>query len=191
MWYNRRQCLFKFGYMLEYLLEFYKVNLKKSVNQQESYQSLNSSTITRQISLKIITLIVNDLVFSIRIMIWSICFMQLISNDSLSRLGSSKSFLPSAYSLSHKIKKLGSFSRPYSTYSVKSYNINEIDNNKSIKFDSLELKSINLIFIEWFRGFTDAEWSFSIKRDHNSFTFIFRIKLHIDDINVLLFIKKP
>nr|QID02911.1 hypothetical protein [Orbilia oligospora] len=138
MWYNRRQCLFKFGYMLEHLLEFYGVNFKKSVNQQESSQNLNSSTITCQISLKIITLIVNDLVFSIRIMIWSICFMQLISNDSLSRLGSSKSFLPSAYSLSPKIKKLGSFSRPYSTYSVKSYNINEIDNNKSISFNSLE-----------------------------------------------------
>lgn len=46
--------------------------------------------------------------------------------------------MPSAYSLSPKVKKIGSFSRrPYSTYSVKS-SIDKIDNNKSIKFDSLE-----------------------------------------------------
>lgn len=48
--------------------------------------------------------------------------------------------MPSAYSLSPKVKKIGSFSssRPYSTYSVRSSIIDEIDNNKSIKFDSLE-----------------------------------------------------
>ncbi len=42
--------------------------------------------------------------------------------------------------MSPKVKKIGSFgsSRPYSTYSVRSSNIDEIDNNKPIKFDSLE-----------------------------------------------------
>lgn len=44
-------------------------------------------------------------------------------------------------------------------------------------------------FIEWFRGFVDGEGNFSIKRDHNTFAFIFRIKLHIDDLNLLHFIK--
>lgn len=40
--------------------------------------------------------------------------------------------------MSPKVKKIGLFSRrPYSTYSVKS-SIDKIDNNKSIKFDSLE-----------------------------------------------------
>ena len=45
-------------------------------------------------------------------------------------------------------------------------------------------------FIEWFRGFTDAEGSFIIKndarltKDHN-FKFIFRIILHLDDLAVL------
>lgn len=48
--------------------------------------------------------------------------------------------MPNAYSLSPKVKKIGSFSssRPYSTDSVISSNIEKIDNNKPIKFDSLE-----------------------------------------------------
>jgi hypothetical protein len=52
--------------------------------------------------------------------------------------------MPNAYSLSPKVKKIGSFSiassRPYSTYSVRSHFLQKliIDNNKPIKFDSLE-----------------------------------------------------
>lgn len=49
-------------------------------------------------------------------------------------------------------------------------------------------------FIEWFRGFTDAEGCFIIQndvrptKDHN-LKFIFRITLHIDDLACLEFIK--
>jgi len=45
-------------------------------------------------------------------------------------------------------------------------------------------------FYDWFRGFTDAEGSFQITylRD-NFWRFSFEIKLHIDDIKVLHFIK--
>jgi len=49
-------------------------------------------------------------------------------------------------------------------------------------------------FIEWFRGFTDAEGCFIIQsvvhltKDHN-FKFIFRITLHLDDLACLEFIK--
>lgn len=42
--------------------------------------------------------------------------------------------------------------------------------------------SLSLYFIEWFRGFTDAEGCFHIyKRRGNSFEFRFSIGLHIDD----------
>lgn len=50
-------------------------------------------------------------------------------------------------------------------------------------------------FYKWFVGFSDAEASFSIvpkyKTDKliNSFSFVFAIRLHIDDIEVLKFIK--
>jgi len=49
-------------------------------------------------------------------------------------------------------------------------------------------------FIEWFRGFTDAEGCFIIQndvrltKDHN-FKFIFRITLHLDGLACLEFIK--
>lgn len=49
-------------------------------------------------------------------------------------------------------------------------------------------------FIEWFRGFTDAEGCFMIQndvrltKDHN-FKFTFRITLHLDDLACLEFIK--
>ena len=46
-----------------------------------------------------------------------------MSIDFLSRLGSSKSFLPSTYSLSSKGQKSGSFNRQYSTYSGNTSNL--------------------------------------------------------------------
>jgi hypothetical protein len=45
-------------------------------------------------------------------------------------------------------------------------------------------------FIEWFRGFTDGEGCFFIAKNNNYFRFFFQIKLHIDDRNVLNFIKE-
>ena len=86
--------------------------------------------------------------------------------------------------MSPKDKILGPSKREYSTSSSNSSNLDGIDNNESIKFDS-----INPDFIEWFRGFVDGEGNFSIIRDHNTFAFVFQIKLHIDDINLLHFIK--
>uniref|UniRef100_UPI0030FE5CD9 hypothetical protein n=1 Tax=Dematophora necatrix TaxID=2751867 RepID=UPI0030FE5CD9 len=64
----------------------------------------------------------------------------------------------------------------------------------------------SLDFLEWFRGFTDAEQGGCLLVSPNkastaslgarrrgaaasSFTFKFKIKLHIDDLNVLNFIK--
>ncbi len=44
-------------------------------------------------------------------------------------------------------------------------------------------------FFEWFRGFTDAEGCFFIVKTGNSFAFRFIIKLHIDDLSILNFIK--
>lgn len=43
-------------------------------------------------------------------------------------------------------------------------------------------------FLEWFRGFTDAEGSFLIGKDQG-FKFRFKIELHIDDKEVLYFIQ--
>nr|AVD96818.1 double-motif LAGLIDADG homing endonuclease [Ophiostoma novo-ulmi subsp. novo-ulmi] len=44
-------------------------------------------------------------------------------------------------------------------------------------------------FIEWFRGFTDAEGCFHIRKNKgNSFEFRFSIGLHIDDVKVLEYI---
>lgn len=62
----------------------------------------------------------------------------LISVEFLFRLGSPKSYLPSRYSLSPKVKKFGTYSRQYSTHSGNLSNIEKIINNKPIIFDSLE-----------------------------------------------------
>jgi len=45
-------------------------------------------------------------------------------------------------------------------------------------------------FIEWFRGFTDAEGCFLLVKTGNNFAFRFLIKLHLDDAPVLDFIQK-
>jgi len=45
-------------------------------------------------------------------------------------------------------------------------------------------------FLQWFVGFTDAEWTFLIRTKNNSeIHFIFKITLHIDDSAVLFLIK--
>lgn len=45
---------------------------------------------------------------------------------------------------------------------------------------------ISCDFIEWFRGFTDAEGCFLVSPNRgSSFTFKFKIKLHIDDVEAL------
>lgn len=44
-------------------------------------------------------------------------------------------------------------------------------------------------FIQWFRGFTDAEGCFLIVKTGNSFAFRFTIKLHKDDLTLLNYIK--
>ena len=44
-------------------------------------------------------------------------------------------------------------------------------------------------FSQWFSGFTDGEGSFSIYSTKTAFNFRFIIKLHIDDIAALEFIK--
>ena len=72
-------------------------------------------------------------------MIWSRLFIWWqIRVDFLSKLGSSKKLLPSNYSLSPRNKIMGLSKREYSTSSRNSLNLNVIDNNESIKFDSLE-----------------------------------------------------
>ena len=49
---------------------------------------------------------------------------------------------------------------------------------------------LNIDFIEWFVGFTDAEGAFMINIKNNKEAhFIFQITLHIDDINVLYIIR--
>nr|YP_009254022.1 hypothetical protein [Hypomyces aurantius]ANC62708.1 hypothetical protein [Hypomyces aurantius] len=44
-------------------------------------------------------------------------------------------------------------------------------------------------FIEWLRGFTDAEGCFLIAKTGNTFAFRFLIKLHADDVNALNYIR--
>jgi len=45
-------------------------------------------------------------------------------------------------------------------------------------------------FAHWFSGFCDAEGCFYISNTGNNFTFVFKIKLHIDDIEVLQYIQQ-
>lgn len=53
----------------------------------------------------------------------------------------------------------------------------------------LILSNLSTEFVEWFRGFTDAEGCFLVVKTGNSFAFRFIIKIHKDDINVLYYIK--
>lgn len=67
-----------------------------------------------------------------------------------------------------------------------------IDNSNSEFLMVSEGKQIVLSndFIEWFRGFTDAEGCFLLVKIGNNFAFRFLIKLHLDDAPVLDFIQK-
>lgn len=49
--------------------------------------------------------------------------------------------------------------------------------------------TISREFIEWFRGFADAEGSFGLTINSNRYSFKFRIVLHSDDIEVLYYIR--
>lgn len=51
------------------------------------------------------------------------------------------------------------------------------------------LHNLSIEFIEWFRGFTDAEGCFLIAQTGNHFGFRFIIKLHVDDLTLLKFIQ--
>ena len=54
-----------------------------------------------------------------------------------------------------------------------------------------ELLGKNQEFLEFFRGFTDGEGSFSINQiGESNFQFAFKIRLHLDDKDVLIFIQK-
>jgi len=53
--------------------------------------------------------------------------------------------------------------------------------------------TLSINFIEWLRGFTDAEGSFmttKITNGSNTFQFKYQISLHIDDLKVLEYIKR-
>ena len=67
-----------------------------------------------------------------------------------------------------------------------------IDNSNSQFIILPEGKQIVLSsdFIEWLRGFTDAEGCFLVVKTGNTFAFRFLIKLHVDDASVLDFIQK-
>ena len=80
-----------------------------------------------------------------------------MSTDNLSNLDSPKKFTSSSYNLSLQVQNLATtiLKRSYSTGSVYKVlsEVSNIDNNESIKFDSLELRAISPDFIEWFIGF--------------------------------------
>ncbi len=60
--------------------------------------------------------------------------------------------------------------------------------NKKISPRACALKNLSMDFIEWFRGFTDAEGCFLIVKTGNGFAFRFIIKIHKDDLNALYYI---
>lgn len=77
---------------------------------------------------------------------------------------------------------------------VKDKNVAVLENPSTLNTISRPLltiaKNLDGDFIEWFRGFTDAEGSFGIKKESNSsLSFSFQIGLHKDDANVLIFVQ--
>lgn len=49
----------------------------------------------------------------------------------------------------------------------------------------------NQNFLEWFRGFVDGEGTFVVRAQYTyAFRFSFQIGLHVDDVNVLYYIKQ-
>lgn len=75
-----------------------------------------------------------------------------------------------------------------------SFNTNNID-KLYLNLDSKNKFSLEKHFLEWLVGFTDAEGNFNISlrnfknNKYNSLIITFQIGLHIDDVNVLYFIK--
>lgn len=65
----------------------------------------------------------------------------------------------------------------------------ELDGTVIIEYNGRKL-TISGEFIEWFRGFTDAEAAFMVLTTRNTFNFTFKIALHIDDLGVLNYINK-
>lgn len=75
------------------------------------------------------------------------------------------------------------------------FNLNKLytkDNSNSELIIFSEGKQIVLSsdFIEWLRGYTDAEGCFLVVKTGNTFAIRFWIKLHVDDVSVLDFIQK-
>ena len=70
--------------------------------------------------------------------------------------------------------------------------IREIADTVYLDLDNGERLVLSRDFIQWLRGFTDAEGSFTIGevKNSNSFAFCFQIFIHIDDLQVLTFIKE-
>lgn len=64
-----------------------------------------------------------------------------------------------------------------------------------VRFYSASSKNASLVydddFLEWFRGFVDGEASFVVRAQYTyAFKFLFQITLHVDDVNVLEFIRQ-
>ena len=97
---------------------------------------------------------------------------------------SSSCFIPYNLSLS-----AGSFNTNLSCrlFSTKVSNLNAPEEHLKM----FELMMCDPDFIDWFRGFADAEGTFGIKSKNQgkNFEFIFRIVMHIDEMPLLLFIQ--
>ena len=99
---------------------------------------------------------------------------------------------------SHTTGKLGRVLPSLNTGLVTSHFWESINQNSraGVRFSSLPLsENVNLLcnenFLEWFRGFVDAEGSFVVRAQYtNAFKFSFQITLHVDDVNVLYFINQ-
>lgn len=65
----------------------------------------------------------------------------------------------------------------------------------SLKLAKGEKREFTLEFLEWFRGFTDAEGSFGFiyvcgaRSEKNYYQFTFQINLHVDDVGALSYIR--
>lgn len=75
-------------------------------------------------------------------------------------------------------------------YNSPTYIKKEIWVNIDIKDKNLYKKPNAIEFYLWLIGFTDAEGNFQIQERENRFTFSYRIKLHQDDVGVLLKIQE-
>ena len=88
-------------------------------------------------------------------------------------------------------RRINSSIKTLHTYKKDVTTISEVLCRQYSTFTDIHLKKMNREdFIEWFRGFTDAEGCFYIGRNNSKyFSFYFQIKLHIDDQNVLNYIQ--